>query len=83
MTGETDRLEDLRLRLADTTRKLPFDIRIEEFYEALADILEMRSDFGADATLGEYISQDEFLHVASAYHLAFDADGCPQDALQS
>jgi hypothetical protein len=77
------RLEELRLRLADTTRELALNVRIEEFHEALADLLEMRSNFDPNATLGEYISQDEFLHVASAYHLTFDDDGGVRDALQS
>jgi hypothetical protein len=46
-----DRLEELRLRLrlVQTTRLLPLDVRLEEFHEALADILEMRSGFDPDA----------------------------------
>jgi hypothetical protein len=78
-----DRVEELRLRQAETTRVLPLAIRIEEFHEAISDILEMRSGHDPDATLGEYISQDEFLHVASAYHLTFDDDGIVRDVLQS
>jgi hypothetical protein len=81
--SETDRVEELRLRLAETTRVLPLDVRIEEFHEALAGILEMRSSFDPDATLGEHISQDEFMQVASAYQLTFDDDGIVRDVLQS
>jgi hypothetical protein len=77
-----NRLEELRNRLADKTRTMSLETRVEEFYEALADIVETRSG-DPDATVGEYVTEAEFLHVASAYHLTFGDDGRPQDALQA
>jgi hypothetical protein len=77
-----DRLEELRLRLrlVQTTR-LPLDVRFEEFHEALADILEMRSGFDPDARRVHLARR--ILHVASAHYLTFDDDEGIRDALQA
>jgi hypothetical protein len=57
-----DRLEELRLRLrlrlVQTTRLLPLDVRLEEFHEPSPT--SWRCAVVSTRTLGEYISQDEF-----------------------
>jgi hypothetical protein len=70
-----DCLEELRLRLrlVQTTR-LPLDVRFEEFHEALADILEMRSGFDPDARRAHLARRISDIRISCSGRLRLDRE---------